>query len=262
MEKQKRLKFFDERLQPGNFNKKLLPFFHSCDAYIFREIIEGGTLSPSMCPRLNETLLYLFYGRPAYKNPNDFSSGLHALLPTAFILKADSIDKIKRISPFDTGAFTIGLFKEFLHDAMSLDNFFITPRKEAISKIISYFFASNENYFDSKPKIDIKFNQMEFEIQAYHEIIKKSSQGKLDDRRASIEVQLGDEVSLADSLEAVIIPEIFIQDVEGILGKGKVKIIKYVSRGIPSDNYYSEVLSLTRDYLINKKYLRAHKQKV
>ena len=103
---------------------------------------------------------------------------------------------------------------------------------------------------------------MEFEIQAYHEIIKKSSQGKLDDRRASIEVQLGDEVSLADSLEAVIIPEIFIQDVEGILGKGKVKIIKYVSRGIPSDNYYSEVLSLTRDYLINKKYLRAHKQKV
>lgn len=118
--------YFDEKLNVHNITKEMLPFFHSCDAFFFRSIIIGKKLTPTKCTVFeNEDLLYLFYGRPAYKASNLLSSRLSSMLPVSFILKSDCVDDIKRIAPFDTGAFHKGLYKDYIHPSMHMQNFFL-----------------------------------------------------------------------------------------------------------------------------------------
>jgi len=256
--------FFDEKLKGIDFSQNLLPFFHSCDAFFFRSILMEKKLHPLNCTVFeNEKLLYLFYGRPAYKSSNNASSGLNALLPVCFIVKADAIESIKRIAPFDTGAYNIGLYKEYMHPKMEMKHFFLTPHKTSICKVISYFFETNERYYNGRPKREVEFDSMDFELQSYFELIKRVGQSKTDDRKASIEVQLCSELQLsADTIEAIIMPEIFIQSkvVEDIVvNELKAEVITYESYGIPSDLYYSEILSLTKNYLVRKEYMYARK---
>jgi len=262
MGKETAAKYFDERFNIPDISTDLLPFFHSCDAFFFRKILTEKKLKPSECTIFkNEELLYLFYGKPAYRSSNNASSGLHSLLPISFILRTDSIDKIKRIAPFDTGAFNLGLFKEYLHPGMELKNFFLTPRKESIAKTVDYFFANNEHYYLGRPKQDIKFDALDFEVESYYNLIKGVGQSKVDDRKASIEIQSESEIELTkDSVEAIIMPDNFItsefiQDI--VFDQLQAEVITYESYGIPSDNYYSEILSLTKEYLIKKDYLHA-----
>ncbi|HEY4194125.1 MAG TPA: hypothetical protein VGM63_01210 [Mucilaginibacter sp.] len=257
MNKKQKRQFFDEKFDSVDATQDFLPVFHSCDAFFFRTILTEKRLTPLNCTVFkDEKLLYLFYGRPAYKSSNNASSGLHSLLPVSFIIKTSAIGKIKRMAPFDTGAFNIGLYKEYLHPEMKLNDFFLTPNMQAISKTVSYFFATNEQYFANKPKEKIKYDVINFEIESYYNLIKGMGQGRADDRKASIEIQLASGIELtSNSVEAVIIPENFmsstiVQDV--IKDDFRAEIITYESYGIPSDNYYSQVLFLTKEYLSKK----------
>jgi hypothetical protein len=45
----------------------LLPLVHITRAYAFDTILDGDTLEPKPCDIFNEKLIYLFYGRPAYR---------------------------------------------------------------------------------------------------------------------------------------------------------------------------------------------------
>jgi hypothetical protein len=259
MRNKKLHEFFDEKFDLDTSALDFLPIFHSCDAFFLRSILVERKLIPSVCTIFkNEQILYFFYGRPSYKNSSNLSSGLHALLPISIILKADAITDIIRIAPFDTGAFTIGLYKEYLHPEMTLDSFFITPTKQSISKTVAYFFSSNEQYFASKPKNELKYDAMDFEIQSYHNLLKGIEQSPTDDRKASIEIQIKTDIELTnDTIEAIIIPEHFlaskfIQDAAKSLN---ARFLTYESYGLPSKLYYSQILALTKKYLKDKHYL-------
>lgn len=249
--------YFAEELLRAAPSQDLLPFFHSCDGFYFRAILENRKLATSKCSVFNdEELLYLFYGRPAYKSANQKSTSLPFFFPVAFILNSESIGDIKRIAPFDTGAFKKGLYSAYLHENMSIDKFLLRPEKATISKAINYFFESNEDYFLGKPKNEIKYDAFDFEVAAYHNLIKNASQTNEDDRKASFEIQLEHEILLTEeSLEAVIMPVDFknaelVQEI--IVKELKAKVIFYDSFGIASGNYYANVLSLTKSYLIQK----------
>jgi hypothetical protein len=267
MPRASKAQFFDEKF---NFSVKaqgLLPFFHSCDAFFLTSILEQKKLAPAKCTIFkNEKLLYLFYGRPAYKSSIKEAAGLHSLLPVSFILNADAINDIKRIAPFDTGAFKFGLFKEYIHPGMKLDTFFLTPDKKSISKTVSYFFDTNEQYYASKPRKQVEFDVLHFEIESYYELLKGVGKGKVDDRKASIEIQLQSGIPLNNkTVEAVILPENFLSSKiirQKVINELKAEVITYEAFGVPSNHYYTEVLSLTKSYLTKKKYLYARKSKL
>ncbi len=249
--------YFDNRFSVLNLSANMLPFFHTCDAFFFRSILTEKKLIPTKCNVFeNENLLYLFYGRPAYKSSNLTSSRLNSLLPVSFILRSDFTEKIKRITPFDTGAFQRGLYKDYIHPGMQVDNFFLTPNKEAIKKTISYFFDTNEAYFMGRATNNILYDPIDFEIESYYNLIKGVAQSAVDDRKATIEVQLECDFRLTfSSVEAVILPQNFLSSkvVEDTIRKElNADIITYESFGIPSPLYYSQMLELTKQYLIKK----------
>jgi hypothetical protein len=254
--------FFDEKFNLTVKAQGLLPFFHSCDAFYLTSILEKKKLAPAQCTVFkNEKLLYLFYGRPAYKSSNKKAGGLHSLLPVSFILNAEAINGIKRIAPFDTGAFAYGLFEKYIHPGMKLDTFFLTPNKGSISKTVAYFFDTNEQYYASKPRDQVEFDALHFEIESYYALLKGVGQGKVDDRKASIEIQLQSGIQLnSKTVEAVILPENFLSSKiiqQKVMDELKAEVITYESFGVPSNHYYTEVLSLTKSFLTKKKYLYA-----
>lgn len=245
---------FDSRLNVNQLVDYSLPLFHSCDGFTFREILESRKLLPSECVVFrDEKLLYLFYGRPAYKDSNPLSHKLGHLLPMVFVLKNSIGIAGKRVAPFDTGAFKRGLFGKYMHPKMRIEDFLLSPGVEGIRKTISYFFGSNEKYVKGEPKSEVNCDSMDFEIRAYHSLITGVIPEEADDRKASIEIQLDHEIPLtSDTVQAVICPkefersEIFQRVVKEEL---KAKVIPYLSYSLPSPSYYALVLSLVQEYL-------------
>jgi hypothetical protein len=82
-----------------------LPWVHSTSASNLIDIIADGKLLATPCNVFRQDkLCYFFVGRPAYKmkpteNPSTWQ------LPVAFVVRFEKPPPIKRIFPFDSGAF-------------------------------------------------------------------------------------------------------------------------------------------------------------
>jgi hypothetical protein len=252
--------FFDDKYANAVQVPNLLPYFHTCDAFAFRTILETRELHAMECQVFNrEKLLYLFYGKPAYKTPNKSHSKLTSFLPITFILDGNFISDIKRIVPFDSGAFCSGMYKEYLHPKMTVNDFLMHPLPSSIGKTVGYFYDTNENYFSFNPKNNIEYGELDYEIESYFNLIRSANQGLVDDRRGTIEIQLGQNVPLNEnSLKALILPRNLLSapSVEKILvDECKAELIPYDCYGVGSDLYYTNTLELARNY-INNKYLK------
>ena len=70
-----------------------------------RSILREGELQTEPCAVFDdEPLLYLFYGRPAYRvNSQVLSSAIDAYAPVCFIVRPGSVKAPRRIFPFDRG---------------------------------------------------------------------------------------------------------------------------------------------------------------
>jgi len=251
--------YFDDKLVDPVSPPKLLPVFHSCDALAFRSILLDKRLVPNECPVfLGENLVYLFYGRPAYKSASTEATHLNSYLPITFILDWNYIPAAKRVAPFDTGAFVNELYKEYMHHKMKVDGFLMRPEQKSAVKTTNFFFGKNSNYFAGKPKEDVKHGALDFEIESYLSLINGVAKSKTDDRKATIEVQLDSEISLTkDNLKAVILPAEFeatdiVRDV--IKGELNAETLVYESYGVPSAYNYTHLLNLTKGFLVKNKY--------
>lgn len=250
------ISFPDDKLDTLSKQEELLPLFHSCDAYWARAIINEKKIKPLFCKVFNEELAYLFYGRPAYKNSNRESSKINSLFPITFIIKSNSICDIKRIAPFDTGAFSNNLYQNFMHSGMRLDNFLLSPNIDNIPKFIAFFFGTNDAYFNGEPKSEIYYDEMDFEIESYFQLIRAAWITKADDRKATVEVQIKQDFCITKHvIEAIVIPSHlassrFVQDT--VIEEWGAEVIKYKSFGVPSDNNYTLLLHLVQEYLIRK----------
>jgi len=120
-----------------------LPLVHSTDVYAFSDIVSGKSLSPSPCSVFDgEMLTYLFYGRPSYRpNINEEPTSLGHYLPIVIIFKPNWLSEIKRIFPFDSGAFSRGFYKHFIHKMMSLEDFELDTDPETPGRVVSQFYA-------------------------------------------------------------------------------------------------------------------------
>lgn len=246
-------KYFDERFSTTvKPKRKIIPFFHTTEAIYLRDILETGSLSATGCSIFKEKLLYLSYGKPAYRSNNSgINSNLKFFLPVSFIINPLCITNIKRIFPFDSGGFS--LYGDFMHPKMTLSNFDVNPNIDSLQKIVDFFFGNDREYFYGNARRNIKYDIANSEVESYHNLILNNAKQRQDDRKSSIEVQLGDSVKISDkTVLAIIMPEEYAASdlIQQLLGYLNVDAFEYKTRhGLAGGDYYFHMLEIARQYL-------------
>jgi hypothetical protein len=183
----------------------LLPLAHSTSFLHFRDILSSHVLTPTPCTVFkDEELLYLFYGRPAYRvSRGVLGSPQLRHLPVCFLLQPDAITTPKRVYPFDSGAFMSNLFKNFL-TGLDLDNFaLLDDFPKTLQRLISAFYGSNLNYYYGKMDGPASGSPLDIEVNAYLAMLRDtgvafaSESTSSDDRRYTIEIQADSSIQLA-----------------------------------------------------------------
>ena len=196
-----------------------LPLIHITDAYSFTSILAPKRLDPQPCEVFNEPLTYFFYGRPAYRTKHKGSNYINANLPVAMVFHPGKIEQqIKRVFPFDTGAFKIGLYGDFFHSGSKIEHFELDPTIGAAQKIIAYFYTENREYFYGGSRKNVQIPPLNFEAEGIFELARTSAGAQKDGsfkpdlRSSSIEIQVDQTIDVTDSLLGLIVPQIFLDD--------------------------------------------------
>jgi len=199
--------WIDEFPDPG---WKLMPLTHVTSAVPARDIIREETIGLAECKVFNQPLAYFFYGRPAYRLPDEGTVKLEAACPFCFILKPDLIKSAKSIYAFDTGAFQRRMYKHVLVEEMNVEDFSLEGDVHRPNKMIAKVFSTRSAYFDGDIESALKPEEgaepWDFLAKSYLELITSRGRNEPDDRICSIEVIADEPISLAGNLLAVIVP--------------------------------------------------------
>lgn len=196
-----------------------LPLIHITDAYSFTSILAPGKLEPRPCKIFGEDLVYFFYGRPSYRTKHKGSNYVNANLPVVMIFHPSLIcSNIKRVFPFDTGAFCIGLYSDFFHPNSKLEHFEVDPSVEGAQRVVAYFYRDNSEYYYGGSRKNVEIPSLNFEAEGIFEMARTSAGGKPDGtfnpdlRSSSVEIQIDKTVDVTNSLLGLIVPQIFFDD--------------------------------------------------
>lgn len=193
--------------------KPTLPLVHGSDAFNFLNALEDGELRPQPCDVFTgESLLYLFYGRPSYRANGDAEpTSLTHYLPILFILRENLANNVRRVFPFDSGAFDRGFYSAHLHHNMTIGDFGLEAAASTPGKLITAFFGDPASYLRAEPSEAVNLPPEQMEAVSYRSIIASRDANSLDSRGAAIELQTAAPVSLANQVQAVILPAPFIE---------------------------------------------------
>jgi hypothetical protein len=187
-----------------------MPLTHITKSLLAADIAKSGHITPSPCDVFNKDLTYFFYGRPAYRVSGDGAIKLEAACPCCFIFKANLIDKAKAIFAFDTGAFSKRLYKHMLTEEMKVEDFNLGTDTSRPNKLIGRTFGSQIAYFQGDiyaiPDPMTTTKSYDFHARSYLNLLTSPGRNEPDDRISSIEIILAEQVSLKDSLLAIIVP--------------------------------------------------------
>jgi hypothetical protein len=236
-----------------------LPLTHMTDGLGFRGMLNTGALRPEPCPVFDgELLLYLFYGRPAYRvNSQRLSSAIDAYAPVCLILRSDCLGSPKRIFPFDSGAFHAERFAEAMHRKMLLEDFALEPDLQTPLKLIALFFGDRDRYYRNTPLQDVAIPPLSFEASSYHILITSRHENAFDERISAIELQTQQDLDLSAATEAVVLPDAFATDeVLRLLAALHIAVLPYdyIPRLRP-ESYTGAIYTIVRDYYRRRGYL-------
>jgi hypothetical protein len=186
----------------------LMPLTHITKGIVAGDIIRSGSIDPSECRVFQDSLAYLFYGRPAYRVSGDGAIRVEAACPFCFIFNSALIEKAKTIFAFDTGAFANRMYSRILLEEMEVNDFNLEKNTSRPNRIISSVFGSRRDYFQGDTsKIDPDSPAAwEFHARAYLHLLASPGRNEPDDRVCSIEVIFGESIELAGNLMAVSVP--------------------------------------------------------
>lgn len=189
------------------------PWIHSAPSSKLIKIIQEEKLLAMKCNVFKgDKLCYLFVGRAAYKakdalNPQPWQ------LPSAFVMRFSNPPPIKRLFPFDTGAFERNRMPSYL-TAFDLENFALGSDQAQIGRLISLYFDTPRRYVDrrsvdeEKIKDEHLLTMSHAEILALGKLYREGSTKNYDDRAAAIEIQVAEDIPLLkENLLGVVIPE-------------------------------------------------------
>jgi hypothetical protein len=203
-------KQFSDFVHDATALKGKLCLTHVTDCANLGGLVQSGSLAPKLCSVFNEDLVFLFYGRPAYRRPwtGEASCNLD-YARICLVLRDEVVAKAHRILPFDSGGF--GRYSSAFHDSLSISDFELTPGDHPL-KLIGAFYASLEHYWTVQPIRPRQFAPTENIIRSYYQLIAGELAEKFDDRCAAIEVQLAETLGLENEVLAFIGPNQIFDD--------------------------------------------------
>lgn len=158
------------------------------------------------CEVFKRHLLYIFYGKPAFRLLNK------SAFPICFVLKMPESDPAMAY-PFDTGAFfhnrMDAYFKKTDH---RLEDFQVAPLKnQNHRKIVSTFFEDNRQYYESKATRHTSLDGLPACVEGYYKMIADpvTDLDQLDNRKSAVEFLYDIPLELTkDSVELIVLPDI------------------------------------------------------
>ena len=235
---------------------------HTTSAYRSKGILRAGALEPQPCDVFKgENLTYFFYGRPSYKRESKNQISKYWELPVVFIMNYSSV-KIRRIYPFDTGAFLRNYYPDFI-GMTPLQEFELDSTIDAPQRLVGSFFVNAERYFRLKPRMKNDFlnrfqvDVMEEEVRALHDLTAHFDE-KIDDRRFSIEIQTAESTDLGGQVMAVVFPEEYAESdefVDMVYKLGAEPLI-YPSYPLKQEMYYHTIYNIVFEFYRSKGLVR------
>ncbi|MER9944801.1 hypothetical protein NKJ70_23155 [Mesorhizobium sp. M0092] len=203
--------------QSTNF-KSSLPVAHSSESSNLIRMLTGGKIAVTECDTFtSEKLAYFFYGRPAYRKTYDKPKNWQ--LPFVLVLKSTCLLNVRRIYPFDSGAYFSGRFPEYLTGFDPKGYELAGQGLPVIDLLIDIFFGTDSDYMHgvAKPvdevkqrrKLDIRHSEVEALCAMYNR-----DQLKADDRALAIEIQTNTDVPIKDDLLGIVMPRPYFEDKE------------------------------------------------
>ncbi|RWO46331.1 hypothetical protein [Mesorhizobium sp.] len=201
--------------QSTNF-RSALPLVHSSESKNLISIIREGKITVTQCDTFtDDNLAYFFHGRPSYRKTYDKPKDWQ--LPFVLILKSACLVNMRRVFPFDSGAFFSGRLPKYLSEFKPEGYELSTQGSEAIDLLIDIFFGSDSDYLHGKarPFDEVKQRRKlgirHSEIQALCAMYNRD-QVTADDRSLAIEVQSESDVAINDHLLGIVMPRPYFDD--------------------------------------------------
>jgi hypothetical protein len=187
-----------------------LPLVHTSRCESLPHFTKCHALEPQPCPVFHENLIYLFYGRPAYKSRIRPGESVE-LCPICFVFKPNTLSQnFARIYPCDSGAVQAEFFSPPLERA-DLTNLELDPTIDAIRSYVELFFSTNNQYYFGRVR-DPLGASLDASGQRLYKLLSSRGPVRFDDRRSAVEVQVRNSIDLRHKLLYVVLPREFLDD--------------------------------------------------
>jgi len=243
---------------------ELLPLVHTTPSRFAMNILKEMKLEKKPCNKFNgEHILYFFYARPAYRKVEKDTSSDRSLVPVVLIVKP-ILDEIKRVYPFDSGAYDDYTKEKYLNPMSERSNYELTNTFPSVQYYINAVFGSNCNYYIGKcrvgsdlPKSVVQRRETNHDLDNLLNLISSTNRSKLDDRRKTVEIQSPNDYDLSGKLLAVIAPNFYQNNtdfIEIIKESGAEPRYYQYYDGHRVNEYVSVVFSRIREYYAKQNY--------
>lgn len=253
-----------DSIDSSNLN---LPFFHSCRGEVFRKIVSSNKILATKCREFNEDLLYLFYGRPAYRDFYSKTSMDLGRFPVCFILSRAVALSVKRIFPFDSGAFLANFLNEYMGDMSShekamcaLADYNLGSNLDDLAKFIGFMYGDDDHYINTNPCI--KQDELQgfcFELSRILDLAQTRSSKDWDIRALTSEVQLSNSIDIDGIyVKAIIMPTQIISgdsNLQRYLYENNIDVLDYNVIRMKVENASTIIDMMANDYRIGKEFL-------
>jgi len=237
-----------------------LPLVHTTQLKKLDELRTTHQLSEPDCDVFHEPVVYLFYGRPAYRSLLGRDPGSHfELCPIGLVFRPGTVSAaIRRMFVCDSGAVHLGLLEPHVNRT-ELSDLELDPAIESARRLVPLIYGTNRDYFSTHVAATVPPILPAGEVaDRWHKLIQNPTLTTCDDRMSAIEVQVMGPVNLKDSLLYVVLPSELLEDTAvrtTIFDHWKCDPLPYdVYNAAPPIEYYSDIRRVVRE-----QYLRTHR---
>lgn len=227
-----------------------LPSIHTSLSECLESFARTGQIEPRECNVFGESLIYLFYGRPAYRSSRSSTAGATvALCPVCFVFKPYTVTaNLHAAYPCDTGALVENRFSPEILQS-DLQHLALEPRIESVRRAVTLFFETHSSYFAGRASSIRTFPEGTV-MDRFQKLLTR--RGNEDDRKSAIELIANRPLPLKDQLLFVVLPNEFLDDpmiLNIILHEWNCDPIGYstVQASSPADYY-----GVVRDLIIRR----------
>lgn len=237
-----------------------LPLVHTTQRKKLDELRATHQLSEPDCDVFKEPVVYLFYGRPAYRSLLGRDPGSHfELCPIGLVFRPGTVSAaIRRMFACDSGAVHLGLLEPHVLRT-ELQDLELDPAIESARRLVPFVYGTNRDYFATRVAAQVPPVFPTGEVaDRWHKLIQNPTLTTCDDRMSAIEVQVMGPVSLKDSLLYVVLPSELLENSDvrtTIFDHWKCDPLPYdVYNAAPPIEYYSDIRRVVRE-----QYQRTHR---